>query len=67
VDGEKDALKAVARGEMNVTVECNPRFGPIAFDTIEKYLAGDKVPPKIILQDRFFDSSNAAQFVDEAY
>jgi ribose transport system substrate-binding protein len=67
VDGEKDALKAVARGEMNVTVECNPRFGPIAFDTIEKYLAGDKVPPKIILQDRFFDSSNAAQFVNEAY
>jgi ribose transport system substrate-binding protein len=52
---------------MNVTVECNPRFGPIAFDTYEKYLRGEQIPPKIIVPDRFFDSSNAAQFVNEAY
>jgi galactofuranose transport system substrate-binding protein len=67
VDGERAALEAIARGEMNVTVECNPRFGPIAFDTLEKYLRGEQLPPKIINQDRFFDSSNAAQFVNEAY
>jgi ribose transport system substrate-binding protein len=67
VDGERAALEAIARGEMNVTVECNPRFGPIAFDTLERYLRGEQLPPKIINQDRFFDSSNAAQFVNEAY
>jgi ABC-type sugar transport system substrate-binding protein len=67
VDGQKSALEAVQRGEMNVTVECNPRFGPIAFDTLEKYLKGEKLPPKIIVPDRFFDSSNAAQYVNEAY
>ncbi|HJU57106.1 MAG TPA: ABC transporter substrate-binding protein [Pyrinomonadaceae bacterium] len=67
VDGQKSALEAIMRGEMNVTVECNPRFGPIAFDTLEKYLKGEKLPPKIIVPDRFFDSSNAAQYVNEAY
>jgi ribose transport system substrate-binding protein len=67
VDGEKAALEAIARGEMNATVECNPRFGPIAFDTLEKYLAGQQLPAKIINEDRFFDSSNAAQFVSTAF
>ena len=67
VDGEKAALQAIAQGTMNVSVECNPRFGPIAFDTLEKHLNGEKVPTKIIVPDRFFDQSNAQQFVNEAY
>jgi galactofuranose transport system substrate-binding protein len=67
VDGERAALQAIGDGKMNVSVECNPRFGPIAFDTLEKYLNGEKVPTKIIVPDRFFDQSNAQQFVNEAY
>ena len=67
VDGQKSALEAIVAGDMNVTVECNPRFGPIAFDTFEKFLHGEQIPPKIINQDRFFDASNAAQFVSEAF
>jgi galactofuranose transport system substrate-binding protein len=67
VDGQRTALEAIMRGEMNATVECNPRFGPIAFDTLEKYLRGETVPAKIIIEDRFFDSSNAAQHVSEQY
>ena len=67
VDGQKSALEAIIAGDMNVTVECNPRFGPIAFDTYEKHLRGEPIPPKIINQDRFFDSNNAAQFVNEAF
>ena len=67
VDGQKSALEAIVRGEMNATVECNPRFGPIAFDTLEKLKRGEKIPPKIINQDRFFDATNAAQFVGEAF
>jgi galactofuranose transport system substrate-binding protein len=67
VDGQKSALEAITRGEMNATVECNPRFGPIAFDTLEKFRRGEQIPPKIIVPDRFFDASNAAQFVAEAY
>jgi ABC-type sugar transport system substrate-binding protein len=67
VDGEKAALEAITRGELNITVESNPRFGPLAFDTLEKFLRKEAIPPKIILEDRFFDSGNAAQFVGEAY
>jgi galactofuranose transport system substrate-binding protein len=67
IDGEKAALESIVRGELGATVESNPRFGKLAFDTLEKYLAGEKIPPKIILEDRFFDASNAKQFVAEAY
>lgn len=67
VDGQKSALEAIQAGDMNVTVECNPRFGPIAFDTYEKFLSGATVPPKLIVPDKFFDSSNAAQYVAQAY
>ncbi len=67
IDGQKSALQAIIAGEMNATVECNPRFGPIAFDTLEKHLRGEKLPAQIINEDRFFDASNAAQFVNEAY
>jgi len=67
VDGQKSALEAIIRGEMNATVECNPRFGPIAFDTLEKYRRKEAIPPKIIVPDRFFDASNAQQFVNDAY
>ena len=67
VDGQKSALEAIQRGEMNATVECNPRFGPVAFDTLEKFKRGEKIPPKIINTDRFFDATNVAQFVGEAF
>ncbi len=67
IDGQKSALQAIIAGEMNATVECNPRFGPIAFDTLEKYFRGEQLPSQIINEDRFFDASNAAQFVEEAY
>jgi ribose transport system substrate-binding protein len=67
VDGERAALEAIVRGDMGATVESNPRFGPLAFDTIEKVRRGETVPPKILISDRFFDRSNAAQFVAEAF
>jgi ribose transport system substrate-binding protein len=67
VDGQKSALEAIVAGEMNATVECNPRFGPVAFDTLEKFKRKEAIPPKIINQDRFFDSANAQQLVGEAF
>lgn len=67
VDGQKSALQAIVAGEMNATVECNPRFGPVAFDTLEKFKRKEAIPPKIINEDRFFESANAQQFVGEAF
>ena len=67
IDGQRAALEAIGAGELGVTVESNPRFGPLAFDTIEKLRKGEQIPPKILLTDRLFDKTNAAQFVGEAY
>jgi ribose transport system substrate-binding protein len=67
VDGQRAALESINRGELGATVESNPRFGPVAFDTIEKIRRGETVPTKILINDRFFDKQNAAQFVGEAY
>ena len=67
IDGQKSALQSIAAGELGATVECNPRFGPTAFDTLEKYLRGEPLQARIVMQDRFFDSSNAAQFINESY
>jgi ribose transport system substrate-binding protein len=67
VDGQRAALEAIQGGELGATVESNPRFGPLAFDTIERLRKGEQIPPKILITDRFFDRTNAAQFVGEAY
>ena len=67
IDGQRAALEAIQAGELAATVESNPRFGPLAFETIEKLRAKQPIPPQIVLTDRLFDSSNAAQFVKEAY
>lgn len=67
IDGEKAALQAIIAGDVNAVVESNPRFGPLAFHTLERFQHGEKLPPKIMLQDRFFDAGNARQFVDEAF
>jgi ABC-type sugar transport system substrate-binding protein len=67
IDGQRAALEAIERGELGATVESNPRFGPLAFDTIEKVRRGEAVPTKLLVTDRFFDSTNATQFKAEAY
>jgi ribose transport system substrate-binding protein len=67
IDGQRAALEAIQAGELGATVESNPRFGPLAFETIEKLRAKQQIPAQIILTDRLFDRTNAAQFVAQAY
>lgn len=67
IDGTRDALQAIIDGKIGATVECSPFFGPKAYDTLVAYANGEQIPPKIINPDRFFDKSNAAEFIDEAY
>ena len=67
IDGSRDALQAIIDGKMGATVECNPRFGPKAYETLEKYAAGEEIPAKIINPDKFFDEENAKEEVKNAY
>jgi ribose transport system substrate-binding protein len=67
VDGTRDALQAIIDDDLGATVETNPRFGPLAFDTAKRFLSGEQVPTKITVQDRLFDKSNADELIDSAY
>jgi ABC-type sugar transport system substrate-binding protein len=60
IDGEKAAMQAIVKGQIAADVQTNPRFGPLAFQEIFKYLSGDKIPGKVIQKDNFYDSSNVS-------
>ncbi|MBU0639813.1 MAG: ABC transporter substrate-binding protein [Planctomycetes bacterium] len=64
IDAVRGAFEAMVAGKLNATVECNPLFGPILFDTIEKLRAGATLPKYIKNEDRLFDQSVAAEVID---
>jgi ribose transport system substrate-binding protein len=67
IDGEKDGLQAIADGKLGCSCECNPRFGPAAFDILYKYAGGETIPASIINPDNFYDASNVAAALPTAY
>ena len=67
IDGTKDAAQAVADGKVVVCVECNPKFGPAAFDAIAKLAAGETLAPRLTNVDRVFTKENVAAYMPEAY
>jgi ribose transport system substrate-binding protein len=67
IDGGKEAVQAVVDGKINAVVECNPRFGPKAFETMTRYAAGDKIEAWVINTDKFYDASNASAELSSAY
>jgi len=62
IDGENAALDAILDGTLGASVESSPFFGPIAFETMAKFIAGEDIPDWVLVEDRFFDESNAAEF-----
>ena len=67
IDGTKKATQYILDGKIGVVVECNPKFGPIAFDTMEAYANGEDVPLRVDNVDRVFDITNAADYLPEAF
>jgi len=61
IDGVKGAFDAMIAGTLNCTVECNPLLGPYLFDAIEKFKKGETLPKRIVIEDKFFDQTMAAQ------
>lgn len=61
IDAVRGAFEAMIAGKLNATVECNPLFGPILFDTIDKLRAGEKLPKFIKNSDRLFTQETAAE------
>lgn len=67
IDGGKEAVQAVVDGKIAAVVECNPRFGPKAFETMLRYAKGEAIDAMIINDDKFYDASNAAAELADAY
>jgi galactofuranose transport system substrate-binding protein len=67
IDGTKDATQAILDGKVLVCIECNPKFGPAAFDAIVRLGNGETLEPKLVNTDRIFTAENAAEYMPEAY
>ncbi|MEU1070887.1 ABC transporter substrate-binding protein [Streptomyces albidoflavus] len=67
VDGTRNAVQALAKGEMNAVIESNPRFGPLAFATAKKFYAGESIPENVLITDREYDQDNAEKSLGGAY
>jgi len=67
IDGTKKGTQYILDGKIGEVTECNPKFGPVAFQTMLKYAAGEAVPLVIKNVDRVFDLNNAAAYLPEAY
>lgn len=60
IDGEKDMLEAIANGDANYCVECNPMLGPLVMQAAKDILAGKTLPKRTVVADEAFDAKNAA-------
>ncbi|GGX62450.1 ABC transporter substrate-binding protein [Streptomyces fructofermentans] len=67
IDGTRNAVKALAEGEINGVIESNPRFGPLAFATAQKFYSGEAIPEDVIISDRAYDAANAKDSLGGAY
>ena len=67
VDGTRNAVSELTKGTYNGVIESNPRFGPLAFDTLEKFYAGEPVTDEIVIEDREYNPDNAEELLDSAY
>lgn len=68
VDAVKDGMQALADGEINFIVECNPLLGPQLMDLAEKVVAGEEVPERVVTEETTFDQEQAkAALPDRQY
>lgn len=58
VDGEKALLQAIKNGEANMSAECTPLLGPALMTAARKLHNGEKVPKKIIMEEKTFTIKN---------
>jgi galactofuranose transport system substrate-binding protein len=60
IDGTEDCVKDVISGVMYSDIETNPRFGPLAFKTLQGFYSNAGAPTTVIIKDHHFTKSNAA-------
>ncbi|MFT4280435.1 ABC transporter substrate-binding protein [Microbacterium sp.] len=64
IDAVKDGMTALAGGEFNFIVECNPLLGEKAAELVKDVLAGKTVEKKTIVEDQSFTQEQAKEVLD---
>ncbi|PSL04692.1 monosaccharide ABC transporter substrate-binding protein (CUT2 family) [Haloactinopolyspora alba] len=67
IDGTRNAVQAIVDGRYNVVIESNPRFGPLAFQTLQRFIDGESIREDIVIEDGMYDSSNAEADLSKAF
>jgi ribose transport system substrate-binding protein len=67
IDGTRNAVQAIVDGDINAVIESNPRFGPLAFETAQKFYNGEPIPENVIIADDEYNSENAEENLDNAF
>lgn len=67
IDGTRNAVQGIVDGEINAVIESNPRFGPLAFETAQKFYDGEAIPEDVIIQDNEYNADNAEANIGNAF
>ncbi|MET7513704.1 ABC transporter substrate-binding protein [Streptomyces sp. NPDC005480] len=67
VDGTRNAVQGIVDGWISGVIESNPRFGPLAFQTLDTFTQGKEVPQDVIIQDGSYDAKNAKSQINKAF
>ncbi|MEV8437759.1 ABC transporter substrate-binding protein [Actinosynnema sp. NPDC051121] len=59
VDAVKDGMTALAAGEINYIVECNPLLGDQLMDLAKKVVKGEEVPARVVTEETTFTTEQA--------
>lgn len=63
IDAVKDGMTALAEGEFNFIVECNPILGEQVAELVKKVLAGEEVDKAYIVPDGAFTQEDAIELL----
>ncbi|MFE2598821.1 ABC transporter substrate-binding protein [Streptomyces sp. NPDC059396] len=67
VDGTRNAVRGIVDGWISGVIESNPRFGPLAFQTLDAFTKGEEVAQDIVIQDSAYTEENAESGLNKAY
>ncbi|MFE2937827.1 ABC transporter substrate-binding protein [Streptomyces sp. NPDC059255] len=67
VDGTRNAVRGIVDGWISGVIESNPRFGPLAFETLDTFTRGEKVSQDVVIQDSAYTPENAKADLGKAY
>ncbi|MFF1448200.1 ABC transporter substrate-binding protein [Streptomyces sp. NPDC058274] len=67
IDGTRNAVQGIVDGWIDGVIESNPRFGPLAFQTLDTFTQGGKVAQDIVIKDSAYTTANAKSDLGKAY